>query len=172
MATVTWSSGNGGQNRLYLNDGTGTFVDATASRMPTDPDNTQAVACGDVDGDGDPDLVFGNFGTAFQNRLYLNDGTGTFADVTAARMPMDTDLTAAVAYCDVDGDGDPDLVLGNRGQSRLYLNDGTGTFTDAARGPHVDGLRRNLGRGVLRRRRRQRPRSGLRESWTEPALLE
>ena len=48
--------------------------------------STYAVALGDVDSDGDPDLVFGNY--LQQNRLYLNDGVKvTFADATAARMP-------------------------------------------------------------------------------------
>ena len=124
--------GNDRQNWLYLNDGTGTFADATATRMPVDTDNTLAVACCDVDGDGDPDVVFGNHQQQ-QNRLYLNDGTGTFTDATTARMPIDIDDTEAVVCCDVDGDGDADLVFGNGGftQNRLYLNDGTGTFTDA-----------------------------------------
>jgi hypothetical protein len=120
--------GVGQQNRLHLNDGTGTFTDATAGRMPVDFDKTSSVALGDVDGDGDPDLVIGN--SWQQNRLYLNDGTGSFTDATAARMPMDSENTTSVALGDVDGDGDLDLVIGNGGQNRLYLNDGSGTFTD------------------------------------------
>ena len=76
------------QNRLYLNNGAGTFADATQARLPPANDNTSAVALGDIDGDGDLDLFCGNVGigrtSGQQNRLYLNDGSGTFSDVTAA----------------------------------------------------------------------------------------
>ena len=106
------------------------FDELFKQHIPPNSDDTYAVVLGDVDGNGDLDLVLGNGGQ--QNRLYLNDGTGTFADATATRMPPDSDFSKAVALGDVDGDGDNDLVFGNSGQqNRLYLNDGTGRFTDA-----------------------------------------
>ena len=97
-------------------------------KLPNDSDRTHSVALGDVDGDGDLDLVFGNWGPAGgQNLLFLNDGKGSFTDATASRLPKDSDGTYAVAVGDVDGDGDLDLVFGNWGtlflqQNRLYLN--------------------------------------------------
>ncbi|MCU0862575.1 MAG: FG-GAP-like repeat-containing protein [Planctomycetes bacterium] len=131
-------TGNNGQNRLYLNNGAGGFTDATAGRMPTSIDNTRSVAFGDVDGDGDLDLVSGNSGQ--QSRLYRNNGTGTFTDVTAGHMPVRADYSNAVAFGDVDGDGDLDLVIGNGSynpfpqRTLLYLNDGTGSFAEASVG--------------------------------------
>ncbi|MEM7205605.1 MAG: VCBS repeat-containing protein [Planctomycetota bacterium] len=128
----------GAQNRLYLNDDAGLFVDATAARLPVDADPTTCVTALDVDGDGDLDLLFGNRGR--QNRLYLNDGSGVFVDRTAVRLPPDLDRTTSLATGDVDGDGDPDLVVGNGVDetyaagtlNRLYLNDGRGAFADAS----------------------------------------
>ncbi len=121
----------GGQNRLYLNGGTGVFTDVTATNLPALVGSTLAVALGDVDGDGDLDAFVGNSNQ--EDRLYLNGGTGVFADVTATNFPTQVDFTGAVALGDVDGDGDLDAFVGNYGQeSRLYLNGGTGIFTDVA----------------------------------------
>lgn len=127
----------GQQNRLYLNDGRGVFVDMTAIGLPQILDRSTALALADVEGDGDLDLLIGNEGE--QNRLYLNDGRGVFTDVTAVRLPVDSDRNSSVAFGDVDGDGDPDVLLGNGQQDRLYLNDGTGSFTDATANLPTDG---------------------------------
>ncbi|MCI0587851.1 MAG: FG-GAP-like repeat-containing protein, partial [Planctomycetes bacterium] len=97
--------GNSGQNRLYLNGGTGVFTDVTATNLPALFDSTTAVALGDVDGDGDLDAFIGNPGIfpapGGQNRLYLNGGTGVFTDVTATNLPSLLDYTTAVALGDV-----------------------------------------------------------------------
>jgi hypothetical protein len=98
--------------------------------MPVANYSDGSLALGDVDEDGDLDIVVGITPyLAQQNRLYLNDGNGTFSDATATRMPTDNENSTAVALGDVDGDGDLDLVVGNNGdasfrgnQSRLYLN--------------------------------------------------
>jgi hypothetical protein len=124
------------QNRLYLNDGTGTFTDASAARLPGDLTNT-SVVLGDVDGDGDLDIVCANSGQLDQNRLYLNDGSGMFTDVTATHLPVFSDDTNAIALGDLDGDGDLDMYCANgdsyiyRQADRICLNDGSGRFADA-----------------------------------------
>ncbi len=116
-------------NRVYVNSGDGAFTDQSLRSLPSGDDRTTTAALGDIDGDGDLDLLLGNY--ASQNRLLVNDGTGKFADLTGIRMPSDSDLTSAVALGDIDRDGDLDLVIGNSGQNRLYINDGAGTFQDA-----------------------------------------
>ncbi|MCI0585382.1 MAG: VCBS repeat-containing protein [Planctomycetes bacterium] len=121
------------QNRLLLNNGAGGFADATATNLPGLPDNTNAVALADVDGDGDLDAFLGNAGSEFgQDRLYLNDGSGVFTDGTEGNPPLPLDPTNAAALGDLDGDGDLDAFVGNDGdQARLFLNDGTGVLLDA-----------------------------------------
>ncbi len=120
---------NNGQNRLYLNDGTGNYRDYTGGRLPTDTDISYDVDFGDVDGDGDLDVVIAN--RYAQNRLYINDGSGNFTDETASRLPVDSDKTIEAEFADVDGDGDLDILFVNNGkQNRLLINDGGGYFTD------------------------------------------
>ena len=97
---------SGGQpNVLLLNQGGGTFVEATG--FAGGSANTRAVSLGDVDGDGDLDLLVGNGGDADEgqaNELLLNDGSGAFS--SASSFPGGSASTVAVVFGDVDG-GEP-----------------------------------------------------------------
>jgi hypothetical protein len=118
-----------------MNDGTGHFADETAERLAASITVTLDAAMGDVDGDGDLDILEGNvgfFGVGEQNRLLINDGTGRFVDETSARLPATQDITLAVDFADVDLDSDLDIVVanGSPSPSRILINDGSGVFTD------------------------------------------
>lgn len=115
-------------NEYYLNDGRGSFSDGH-DRLPSTGESN-AVAAGDVDRDGDLDLIVSGNGREF---ALINDGRGFFADESEQRLPPAEDVTQDVALGDVDGDGDLDLLVGNEiGPNQLLLNDGRGVFSVAA----------------------------------------
>jgi hypothetical protein len=122
-------AGNYGQtNRLYLNNGTGDpFLGVSGTDISSDPFNTRALALGDLDNDGDLDLVTGEMSQ--MNRVYLNNGTAApFDSVSGLNAGSDFDSTTSLALGDLDGDSDLDLVVGNHNSfhpNRLYLNSGT-----------------------------------------------
>jgi len=118
-------------NEYYLNDGQGNFSDVHTRLPPTIESN--AVAAGDIDNDGDLDLVAGDRG---RERALMNDGRGFFSDESATRLPAaPSDATQDVTLGDVDRDGDLDLVVANeQGTNQLLLNDGRGFFTHAPEG--------------------------------------
>ncbi len=127
----------GDQQRLLRKDPlSGTFVDVTATNLPTLVLNSQYVAAGDLDDDGDLDLVFTDSGPQTfaapggQVRLLLNDGAGVFVDASAQLGAANKIGAQNAKLVDIDGDLDLDICVdGKSPVSQLYRNDGSANFT-------------------------------------------
>jgi hypothetical protein len=130
------------QSRLYLSDGEGNFTDVTKTHLPQIEASVGDLEFGDVDGDGDLDVVLADWGKGSpmlsdggRTMLWLNDGTGHFTDATQARMPDAlVQFSWELEFVDVDNDYDLDILVSCKvcGGSFLFENDGTGTFTDVS----------------------------------------
>lgn len=125
---VVGSTADATPSRLYLNDGAGNFPHFT--EIGTLPATTGSFAVGDLDGDGDLDLVAGNVTSGTPNHLYVNNGTANpFAGVSTTELAGPARMTQVVALADLDGDGDLDLVAANRNQfNQIFFNQGNGVF--------------------------------------------
>ena len=86
------------------------------------------VSAGDADGDGLDDLYVAQ-PSGLPNRLFRNNGDGTFADITEAAGLAVLDSTSQSLFIDIDNDGDEDLVLVARSGPLLFTNDGKAHFT-------------------------------------------
>lgn len=146
--------------RLWINDGTGSFSEATQAWNLTSDCYATGLAIGDIDRDGDPDLFICAVG---KNQLLINTGT-SFAS-TNPDSPIcgeDDSWSTSAGFLDVDGDSDLDLFICEYVQwsrqkdidvdyrltgvgraygpptnfegtyCRLLINDGSGEFTDAS----------------------------------------
>ncbi|MGE3181976.1 MAG: FG-GAP-like repeat-containing protein [Phycisphaerae bacterium] len=138
-----------GQHRLLRNNaGTGfTNVAVAAGVNWSDTTiNAFGAAFGDYDLDGDLDLYITGWRTgassAGGNRLFRNNGNGTFTDVTLAAGLHESTLHGfAVRFVDMNGDRYPEiLVAGDFYSSRYYVNNTDGTFSNqtAASGAGLD----------------------------------
>lgn len=105
------------------------------------PRSGSAVAVGDFDGDGRPDLLLADTGRLLSTlgplTLLHNDGGMRFSDATR-RAGLEGYGAWSAIFGDLDNDGDDDLVLGGRRQSEpvgesgdvlVFYNDGRGRFT-------------------------------------------
>lgn len=118
-------------SKIFINDGNGVFTEDLTQNI-TAVDYSDADF-GDVDGDGDLDLIITGESPAFITELYLNDGSGNFTLVTGTS--FSPGRGGEIKFFDSDGDGDLDfLVTGGNTSSidentDLYINDGNGNFT-------------------------------------------
>ncbi|HID11132.1 MAG TPA: CRTAC1 family protein [Candidatus Latescibacteria bacterium] len=156
-------------NRLYRNNGDGTFTDVTFEARVGDPSYGIGCSVADYDNDGHMDIYVTNLGP---NKLYHNNGDGTFADVTDEAGVGDAGMGVGSVWLDYNNDGFLDLFVGNyidspieknrwcgiRGirlfcsprvfdgaYDLLYRNNGDGTFTDVTKEAE---LYRNDGRDL------------------------
>ena len=134
----TPESYKGMANKLYHNLGNGKFEDVTAKAGLSDPTGKSlGIAVIDYNSDGRADLFVAN--DTQPNKLYRNNGNGTFTDVaTQAGVAFSEDGVArgamGVDAIDYDGSGRPHLLVGNFSNQMLglYHNEGNGLFVDEA----------------------------------------
>jgi hypothetical protein len=109
-----------GTNRLFRNDGAGTFTDITAGTPLGLAGDSQDASWADVDNDGDLDLFVVRANSA--NVLFRNDG-GVFVSNGASALDG-TGTRYSAAWADFDGDGDLDVyVTTDSTRARLLRND-------------------------------------------------
>ena len=110
------------------------------------------VALFDYDGDGLLDIYLVNgaempslekTGPKYYNRLFHNNGNGTFTDVTEHAKVAGAGYGMGVAVGDYDNDGRPDLFVANVNGNQLFHNNGDGTFTDVTAKAGLSGAMRH-----------------------------
>ncbi len=125
-------------SKLYLNDGAGTFTEK--ADLFLEGVFMSSVAFADIDSDDDQDLLVTgqNSSDVKISKLYVNDGAGNYTEMLEAG--LESVDAGSIAFADVDGDNDQDLLLTGRDgsdlpTSKLYINDGEGSFTEIQGAP-------------------------------------
>ncbi len=136
---------DGVESKLYRNNGDGTFTDVTMAAGLAGLDSVTVALFFDCNNDGHPDLFVGRI--LSRDKVYRNNGDGTFTDITEASGIPPGGFVAAAAAADFDRDGFVDLYLANQGDNRteqpqttfsgrngtpnqLFRNKGNCTFED------------------------------------------
>lgn len=129
-----------GNNLLYQNDGNLNFTNVTVAAGFSNFNilYSYGAAFGDIDNDGDLDLFLSNkdvSGTV-PNKLYRNNGDGTFSDISfAAGISLSSHSTFCASFFDYNKDGFQDIYMSNDrfvNTNILYRNNGDNTFTDVS----------------------------------------
>lgn len=123
------------ENKLYINNGDGTFTDLTIFYSLDQAACTLAATSSDLDGDGDPEIIVANdFGKWLEpNQLFQNEG-GDFAytDVSVSSNTNAQMYGMGIAVGDYDEDLDMDFYVTNIGNNFFFENNGDMQFIDVA----------------------------------------
>jgi len=121
---------------LYHNNGNGTFTEMADHAGLGAPGDALGVAVGDYNNDGYLDLYVTEENQP--NRLYRNNGNGTFTDVAAQAGVADDGRNVGCTFGDFNNDGFLDIYETTYGgYSHLFRNNGDGTFSDVSSFAHV-----------------------------------
>jgi|GEM_PF-3287199 len=133
---IIWGNGDGTfQAPIELQDRPQGVVYANSS---------DSVDLADIDQDGDLDIVIGSAQSTVPNRLYVNenvcDGTFDYLGNNAIGNTFGNQRTADARFGDVNGDGDPDIVVANRGvQNYVFLGGSNTGFPTSGNLPNSGG---------------------------------
>lgn len=120
----------GGATRLYLNDGAGVFTENLDAGFVGIKFGD--IACADVDGDGDMDVMISGvtIGNTYLLEAYINDGSGSFTNVSGA--PFSEDY-GDMEFADIDNDGDMDMISSEFSAEtiKVYENNGIGLYSES-----------------------------------------
>ena len=121
---------------MYKNNGDGTFTDVTNTAGVGDASWSWSATFADVNGDGNVDLyvVNGRDPAGEPNKLFINNGDGTFKDVSKEAGVADANWGLGASFADIDNDADLDMFISNYvGPNKMFLNDGKGNFKDISK---------------------------------------
>src|SRR5690606_17334126 len=148
LEDVFVGGGPGQPAQLFLQTKDGSFVLIDQPAFNADKNRIDAdVSFFDANGDGKTDIFIASGGyhrylpkdPLLQDRLYLNDGKGTFIRSSTDALPQSFISSMCVKVDDINGDGFPDLFVGGRvipgrypeiPESSILINDGQGNFMD------------------------------------------
>jgi len=124
------------KSNLYFNDGSGVFT--RANNFAVEHVGNSALDVGDIDNDGDLDIMISGQSVTYLpiTKLYKNNGLGSFTVVN--NTPFDFVEGGSIDFADIDGDSDLDVLMtgsirnpggANNRITKLYKNNGQGNFT-------------------------------------------
>lgn len=140
------NSASGQYNFLYRNRGDGTFGRISTGSIVNEVVRSPCASWCDYDNDGDLDLFVTSEG-AERNRLYRNNGDGSFTKITSGVVVSEGGASAGCAWADYNNDGFLDLFVAKQDgtQNLLYKNNGDGTFARVGQGPIASDAGHSLG---------------------------